>query len=126
NFSGEATPPTGTFDGPAVDLGGSHSCGIKSSGGLACWGKNDLGQATPPGGTSRSLAAGLDHNCTIKTNSTLACWGSNGSGQAISLSGRFVALSAGQDNTCAVHRDGDVLCWGSNAFGKSEPPDSFG
>ena len=35
-----------------------HSCGLRESGEIACWGANDDGQADAPGGTFRSVSAG--------------------------------------------------------------------
>ena len=32
----------------AVSAGGSHTCGVKTNGSVACWGADDYGQATPP------------------------------------------------------------------------------
>jgi hypothetical protein len=43
------SPPSGTFT--AIAIGGSHACGVKSDGQMACWGNNTGGQApaTVPG-----------------------------------------------------------------------------
>src|SRR5688500_8763039 len=61
----------------SVSAGGSHSCGVQTNGALACWGANELGQASPPAGTFTSVSAGDAHGCGIQTAGALACWGAN-------------------------------------------------
>ena len=51
---GAATPPAGSF--VSVSAGGSHTCGVRIDGSVACWGSNYwgsdyYGQATPPAGS---------------------------------------------------------------------------
>ncbi len=58
-----------------VSAGAHHTCGLKTDGTLACWGRNDYGQATPPAGTFSQVSAGGYHTCGLKTDGTLACWG---------------------------------------------------
>lgn len=48
--------------------GGGHYCGIRDDGVLACWGRNDFGQANAPSRLPfmfRSLALGENHSCAI-------------------------------------------------------------
>src|SRR2546428_747815 len=50
---------------------------------IACWGVNDLGQSTPPAGTSfTQVTAGGFHSCAVKSDGTVSCWGYDGYGQA--------------------------------------------
>jgi hypothetical protein len=35
----------------SISAGVYHTCGLKGDGTVACWGRNDAGQATPPAGT---------------------------------------------------------------------------
>ena len=79
---------------------------------LACWGRDDYGQATPPSGTFTVVSAGHLHSCGVRTDGSLACWGSSGSGQATPPSGTFTAVSAGNWHTCGVHTNGTLVCWG--------------
>ena len=69
-----------------MSAGRYHTCGVKTDGTVACWGRNDLGQATPPGGTFTQVSAGGYHTCGVKTDGTVACWGDNFSGQAPNVS----------------------------------------
>ncbi len=79
-----------------MSAGGDHSCGVRTDGTLACWGRNGFGQANAPAGTFTAVSAGFAHTCGVRTNGTLACWGRNGSGQATPPAGTFTAVSAGE------------------------------
>ena len=37
-----------------ISAGFEHSCGVRTDGTLACWGRNEFGQASPPGAPSPS------------------------------------------------------------------------
>ena len=80
NFSGQATPPPGTFT--AVSGGANHSCGVRTNGSVACWGHDDSGEDRPPAGTFRQVSAGYNYACGVRTDGSVACWGDNSSGQA--------------------------------------------
>ncbi|MBK6847393.1 MAG: hypothetical protein IPG96_07565 [Proteobacteria bacterium] len=85
---------------------------------MACWGRNDRGQATPPPGEFSSVSAGNGYACGVRTNGTLACWGSDTYGKAAApLGGTFSSVSAGNQHTCAVRSTGTVTCWGDNSEG---------
>jgi hypothetical protein len=58
-----------------VVVGGDHACGLRGDGTAVCWGKNDLGQATPPAGPFVQLAAGYRAGCGLRPDGSLACWG---------------------------------------------------
>ena len=89
----EITSPTqvGTrTDWARVSAGGSHTCGITSSGSAYCWGSNSQGQVgsgeiaeviTAPalvsgGLTWTSLDAG-GASCAVSSNAKLFCWGAD-------------------------------------------------
>jgi alpha-tubulin suppressor-like RCC1 family protein len=74
---------------------GGHSCAIKTSGSVVCWGDNfnaQLGSgssgsymtsASPVAGltSTAAISAGWYHTCALKTNGAVACWGNNSFGQ---------------------------------------------
>ncbi|MBN2498820.1 MAG: hypothetical protein JXR96_29785, partial [Deltaproteobacteria bacterium] len=80
-------------DWTAVDTGNNHTCGLKSSGTLWCWGWNHHGQlglgsdenrdtpARVSGSGWQSVSAGNHHSCAIETDGTPRCWGGNSQGQ---------------------------------------------
>ena len=73
-------------------LGTSHSCALATSGKVACWGANGLGQ----------LGDGTTTGRTTMVSSTTEA----------------AALSGGGSHTCIQSANGDVKCWGSNASGQ--------
>jgi len=100
--------------------GGLHTCNVRSDGTLACWGRNDYGQSTPPVGTFAQVSAGGEHNCGVKTAGTLACWGYDFYGQATPAAGTFTQVSAGRYHNCAVKTNSTLDCWGDNTYGQSQ------
>ena len=87
--------PGGKFR--SVGAGDSHTCGVKTSGMVACWGDDGNGQASPPGGKFRSVSAGGIYTCGVKKSGRVACWGYDGDGQASPPGGKFKSVSAGGD-----------------------------
>ncbi len=91
--------PSGSSGGAAIDSGAHHSCTIRVSGAVTCWGMNSQGQlgtgtdlpskqtmSVASGGamvgrTAQEISAGLSHTCAVLDNNALACWGSNSDGQ---------------------------------------------
>ena len=104
---GRASPPLGKFK--SVSIGGSHSCGIRTNHTLDCWGANTArfrgeslfgkshnvyetyyGQADPPEGAFRAVAAGEWHTCGIRTDGRAICWGANNDAGAYALWGNDI------------------------------------
>lgn len=87
-------------DAVAVAVGFTHSCALRTTGDVVCWGENDsgtlgYGHAEPIGDDEAPAAAG-----------------------PVSLGGAVVQIAAGGLNTCALLEGGLVRCWGDNAFGQ--------
>ena len=107
-------------DWVSVTSGRWHSCAIRSSGSLSCWGENSSGQLglgdtvgrdvpTALGlGTWASVDAGVTHTCALDVDRDLYCWGSNSNGQLGSI---FYAVGATQTTPLhAVERE-DGRAW---------------
>ena len=71
--------------GPVVTVasGYFHTCAVKASGELVCFGSNKNGQCeVPPDlGPVVAVAAGPRHTCAVKANGELVCVGETGYGQ---------------------------------------------
>lgn len=161
SFTPDIVCGAGTFyssphGGPMIDTGDDHTCALvehtpcSSSAwyyarGVACWGRNNLGQLGNAAGGSASsvplrvtglpgeiisLSVGGNHACAVDTRGAVWCWGDNSFGQCgnsiggtatarvVTMPERAVQVSCGANHTCAVLGNGHVRCWGSNSFGK--------
>ncbi|MFM2106106.1 MAG: hypothetical protein RL338_1138 [Chloroflexota bacterium] len=132
---GTPTIPTAV----AVSPGYSHTCALDASGGVWCWGRNDLGQlglgdlvdrttaTAVPGMTSgfTEVVAGQRHTCAIDATGGVWCWGANDYGQLgdltttnrsspvrVSEVSGATALALGYSHTCAA-ASGAAICWGN-------------
>ncbi len=83
----------------SVSVGGAHTCGIRTTGDLDCWGSN----------ASRQLGVGLARGTCGRA--AASC---EGSPRAVASSLRFVQVSAGQRHTCAIAVDRSLSCWGES------------
>ena len=88
----------GITDAVAVTAGHWHTCALRESGSIACW--------------------GADHDGQLGDGQT----GDEGNMSAVPVDvtgvSDAVAVSAGGEHTCAVHATGEVSCWGDNWQGE--------
>jgi alpha-tubulin suppressor-like RCC1 family protein len=143
------TSPTMVLaDATRVAAGGRHACAVRSTGNIACWGRNAAGQLGDGTYTQRNFAVdvmgittatdvvvGSEHTCALLADRTVVCWGQNDQGQLGDGSGapagsplpvavrgltevRALASSASARHTCALTMSGAVWCWGDNATGQ--------
>jgi alpha-tubulin suppressor-like RCC1 family protein len=95
----EMIPAADTLDVSDVAAGLAHTCAVRTSGEVICFGFNDQGQSGMPnaggGGANQVLspvvvpaidnatqvALGHAHSCAVTTAKTVRCWGWNGGGQ---------------------------------------------
>lgn len=144
-----AAAGSGATSAPLLDsmvASAGHTCGLDVTGGVWCWGQNQMGQlgsaatqdSSSPvnvgdlGAGNRAISTGPVHTCALVASGQVRCWGGNAAGQlgsgthvdsragveAGSLPGISRALAAGAEYTCVLNAVGGVLCWGSNAHGQ--------
>ena len=59
----------------AVSAGWEHTCGLRESGAIECWGYNLMGQADAPSGRFSAVSAGNWHTCGLRDRGEIVCWG---------------------------------------------------
>jgi alpha-tubulin suppressor-like RCC1 family protein len=96
NFDSTYTPVlvTDLLDATEITVGYRHSCALRATGEVRCWGEGALGK--------------LGNGSTVNANTPVNVSGLTG----------VVEVSAGERHTCAVRSAGDVRCWGEGALGK--------
>jgi alpha-tubulin suppressor-like RCC1 family protein len=96
----------GVSDWQSVSVGSDHTCALKLTGNVYCWGSNrffQLGQASS------------DTVCGPETSR----YGCNRLPTLVQANGvKFTSVSAGARHTCAITAGRDAYCWGSNDGGQ--------
>ncbi|MBL8685273.1 MAG: hypothetical protein JNK05_39205 [Myxococcales bacterium] len=125
-----------------------HSCAVRSTGEVVCWGANPVGQlgnGTTTGSTTPvqvtgisdavEVSTGAQHSCARRRSGAVVCWGGGeqgvlGDGGVRGVGGfsatpvtvfglsDAVEVSAGAFHACARRLSGRVVCWGWNQQGQ--------
>ena len=111
----------GDFTNMSMDsivAGGSHACGLNSSGFVVCKGKNSFGQLDVPSnsvGDLLKLSLGDSHSCGIrKSNQSVVCWGRIDYSLNVPEGVSFETIASGSNFTCGLKTaDLSILCWGT-------------
>ena len=138
-----AIGPQPQHDWHSVAGGGAHTCGLRSTNTLWCWGDNDLGQLGDNTTTDRpnriqvgattdwtDIDAGSLHTCGLRGQFGF-CWGRNTNGRlgdgtttqrntptAISPASGWADIATGERHSCATRTNGTLRCWGWNTNGQ--------
>ena len=93
----EPTPQnvTGLFSGVETVTAGNATCALTITGGVKCWGLNDVGQLGD--GTTTQRTTPVD---------------------VVSLGAGVAAIGGGSRHNCAVTDAGGAKCWGANDYGQ--------
>lgn len=113
-----------------ITAGHDHTCALRRSGEIVCWGRNDSGQASPCFGAFRSVVAGGDQTCGLRPTGEAQCWGYDMADSP--LSGIFAAVSMKNSGdiwfACGLRRTGKAECWagaGETSWADREEPQPF-
>lgn len=118
----------------AVDAGAWHTCGLRASGEITCWGDErsyTKQNGEGPAGRFIAISAGGGHTCGLRENGEITCWGWTVRGAI--PAGPFTAVSAGDypfgrgdsdpwQTACGLRDTGTIECWGENDYGQADPP----
>ncbi|KAJ8769487.1 hypothetical protein K2173_002977 [Erythroxylum novogranatense] len=108
-----------------VWVGGSHACGVNSTGFLVCKGDNLSGQLDIPSNYAleySQMALGANHSCAIRQmNQSVVCWGGGGQYEVNVTEGVFFeSIVSGSNFTCGLTASNfSVICWGPGWSGES-------
>ena len=58
-----------------ISAGDRHTCAIRTSGTVDCWGDDSDGQTNAPDGTFESLSVATTWSCGIRSDGSATCWG---------------------------------------------------
>ncbi|WKA00627.1 hypothetical protein VitviT2T_018965 [Vitis vinifera] len=102
----------------SIMAGGSHVCGLNTTGYLLCEGSNDSGQLNVPSGSAyefSNLSLGENHSCAIRqSNGSVVCWGGGGEFSTNATNGiSFESIVSGLNFTCGlITTNYSIICWG--------------
>ena len=113
----------------AISKGGTHTCGIRSDGTLACTRHGWPADWSPPEGEFESISVAGGYVCGIRVGGALACSGDSNSVPRSVLSppaGIFKSVAITGSYGCASRVDLRIVCWGEPHpdydFGQASPP----
>lgn len=128
----------------SVSAGQGHTCGIRSSGRLFCWGRNTTGhlgigdpapnfgapEHVPGADDWQSVSLAQDGTCGLRRDGSLWCWGDNHSGQLAGIGPEstvpvraaeesdWTLIDTGTFHSCGLRAPGRLFCWGRNVEGQ--------
>lgn len=134
----------GIKDAISIAAGSNHTCVVRATGKVSCWGDNfqgQLGDGTNIDSSSPvdvvgiedavSVGAGGTTTCVIQKTKKASCWGNNfrgglGDGTtadtnkpvAVKDLDDIATIAPSSNHTCAVRTNGELWCWGGGADGQ--------
>ncbi len=107
-----------------LSAGYYHSCGLRESGAVYCWGDDEPWDTGIPAERFIAISSGGTRACGINETGDLRCWGKRYSGTPANEppEGSFIGVSQGACHSCAVRDDSTIHCWGWESSSENAPP----
>lgn len=131
-------------DAVAIAAGTTHTCAVRKTGKVSCWGSGLSGTLGTGKNESSSspvdvlgvedavaVGAGGPVTCIVHRDGTASCWGSNSAGglgdgttadsnKPVKVNDLkdIVQIAPSTNHTCAVLKNGDLYCWGGASDGQ--------
>jgi uncharacterized protein (TIGR03437 family) len=109
----------------SIAAGLYHTCAIRNTGNLSCWGDNLNGNAVP-GGLFVQVAAQGTQTCAMRSDNSVVCWGNPTDGALAAGSATagkaLLQIAVGAQGGCALGLNGFATCWGRDTNGSTRPP----
>ena len=118
-----AQPPTGEFT--MISAGRESACGLRRTGRVECWGKNQA-LNNPPEGEFVTISASIEHACAIRHSGRTECWGNSTprGNSTLSPDRQYTDVAAGDTFTCGIRRDDSTAeCWGHRFTHNTDHPE---
>ncbi len=111
----------------AVSAGLYHSCGVRGSGAVACWGSDDIASMAPEGSyVDVDLDSGSTGGCALATDGTIDCFvESSYYDYSGVFTGPYMDVCAAYGHFCALDLHGRLECNGSVFYGSPPIGDVF-
>ena len=81
---------------------------------MLCWGDDEHGQVTAPGGTFEAISASGGRTCGLRADGTPVCWGDVYDWHIPrdwdNPPGTYEAIAAGGEYICGLGSDGEIDC----------------
>jgi hypothetical protein len=106
----------------ALDAGDQHTCALRATGTVACWGLSPSGQTKVPADLDGvvQVSAGYDFSCALTGAGEVVCWGGfSGAYPSDDVQGDVAWIDANYPGTCVVLLEATARCFG----GASDPPE---
>ena len=85
-----------------ITAGGGHTCALRQTGTITCWGSNWAGQLGNGKNTGDLRDDSADSSVPVEVEGITDA----------------TTITAGEDHTCALRQTGTITCWGNNEYGQ--------
>jgi alpha-tubulin suppressor-like RCC1 family protein len=100
----------------SISLGSDNGCAVRTTGDIACWGDNSVGQSDGAPAPFTQVSVGDQLACAVWSGvDSIACWGHLTDDLNVPTDEAWRQVSVGSSYICGLTVDGTALCWGNGA-----------